>query len=52
MLIVNIDKQPVSSAAEAKESLGKASLEKGILIKVQSPENGVNYLMLKASSSN
>ena len=51
MLIVKVEHQAVGSAQTAQETLKKASLEKGILVQVRSPQGGVNYLLLKASAA-
>jgi serine protease Do len=50
MLVTRVDKQPVKSAAELKEALGKASLEKGALLQVYSP-TGSSFVLLKNPAS-
>jgi serine protease Do len=46
MMVTRIDKKPVTSAEEFKEMIGKASLEKGVLLQVYSPQ-GSSYVLLK-----
>jgi serine protease Do len=48
-LITKVDDAGVTTAAEARDSLEKASLRRGIVLRVQSPDSGISYLMLKAS---
>ncbi|HMC66365.1 MAG TPA: Do family serine endopeptidase, partial [Gemmataceae bacterium] len=50
-LVVKVDKTQVKSAAELKDALGKASLQKGVLLQVQSPQGGISYVMLKSDSA-
>jgi serine protease Do len=50
-LIVKVDKVPVPSAAAAKDALAKASLDKGVLLQVQTPQGGTSYLVLKVEAS-
>ncbi len=50
MMIVKVDKQSVSNANEAREALNKASLADGVLLQVQSPRGGTNYVLLKSQS--
>jgi serine protease Do len=49
MLITKVDKQVVKSAAEARQQIEKAALEKGILFQVQSPQGGISYVVVKSS---
>jgi len=50
MAITEVDRQPVASAEQLRERVGKASLEKGVLLQVRSPEGGTNYVLLKATA--
>jgi serine protease Do len=50
MLITKVDNHVVSSAEEVKKLVEKGSLEKGILLQVQSPRGGVSYVVLKAEA--
>ena len=50
MLIVRIDNERVANAAAARTVVEKASLQKGVLLQVQSPTGGVNYVMLKSEA--
>jgi serine protease Do len=47
MLILQVDKKPVDSAKALQGLLAKAPLDKGVLLKVQSPQGGVGYMLLK-----
>lgn len=49
MMIVKVDKQPVGSATALKESMEKASMEKGVLLQVFSPVGGTGYIVLKST---
>jgi serine protease Do len=51
LLVTKVDKKAVNSAAALKDRLEKASLEKGVLLQVESPRGGINYVILKADSS-
>jgi serine protease Do len=49
MLIVKVEKKAIKTAAAAQTELNKASLDKGILLQVQTPQGGgTSYLVLKA----
>jgi serine protease Do len=50
LLITHVDKQPVKSAAEFRDAVEKASLQKGILLQVRSPRGGSSFVLLKESS--
>jgi serine protease Do len=50
MLVRKVDRKLVKSAAEFKEAVAKASLEKGVLLQVESPEGGMSFLLLKAAA--
>jgi serine protease Do len=49
MLITKVEKEPVKSATAAKEAIDKASLDKGVLLQVESPQGGTGYILLKDS---
>jgi serine protease Do len=51
MVITKVEKKPVTSAAEVKEALEKATLDKGVLLQVQSPQGGTSYVLLKATAN-
>jgi serine protease Do len=51
LLVTKVDKKPVNSATALKDRLERASLEKGVLLQVESPRGGINYVILKADSS-
>ena len=48
LVIVKVEKKAVESADEAKTALEKASLDKGVLLQVQSPQGGTRYVVVKA----
>ncbi|HEY7309730.1 MAG TPA: trypsin-like peptidase domain-containing protein [Gemmataceae bacterium] len=48
MLITKVDKKPVQSAKELREAIEAGSLEKGVLLQVETPQGGTNYVVLKA----
>lgn len=50
MLILKVDNKSVSTAAAARQALEAASLSRGVLLQVQSPTGGTNYVLLKQSS--
>jgi serine protease Do len=50
MLITQVDEKPVQSAVDVQHLVEKASLSKGILLKVESAQGGVNYILLKSES--
>jgi serine protease Do len=55
MLIDKIDKKAVKSAAAARVTLQKASLDKGVLLQVEAPPSqggGTAYVVLKAETAN
>jgi serine protease Do len=51
MLIAKVDNHKVASTAEVQQSLQGASLERGVLLQVQSPQGGTNFVLLKSSDS-
>jgi hypothetical protein len=51
MLIVKIDKKPASSPTAAKEALKGASLKESVLLQVQTPQGGTDYVVLKQAKS-
>ena len=48
MLITRVEKQAVTTSATLVEALKGASLEKGVLLQVQSPQGGTNFVLLKS----
>jgi serine protease Do len=53
MLLLRVDKKPITSAKALRQSMEKASLDKGLLLFVQYPQNqggGTAYLVLKAEA--
>jgi serine protease Do len=51
MLITKVDKNPVKSAEEFRKEVDKGSLAKGMLLQVQLPNGGTNFLMLKGAET-
>jgi serine protease Do len=47
MVIRKVNKRQVESANAARQALEKGSLERGILLQVQSPRGGTNYVLLQ-----
>jgi serine protease Do len=50
MLIAKIDSKNVTTTAQVQEALQTASLQRGVLLQVQSPQGGVNFVLLKSST--
>jgi serine protease Do len=48
MLITRVEKQTVASASALVEALKGAPLDKGVLLQVQSPQGGTNFVVLRA----
>jgi serine protease Do len=51
MLIAKVDNQRVETATAARDALQRGSLERGVLLQVQSPEGGTNYVLLQQRSA-
>jgi serine protease Do len=50
MVITKVNKHRVESAESARQTLEKGSLERGILLQVQSPQGGTNYVLMQQRS--
>jgi serine protease Do len=50
MVITRVDKQTVKSADTFKEAMTKADREKGVLLQVQSPRGGTDYVVVKPTA--
>jgi serine protease Do len=50
MLITKVDRQVVKNAAAARKALEAGSLTEGVLLQVQSPSGGTNYVMIRKES--
>lgn len=50
MLIMEVNKKPVTSARQFRDLVSHASLTKGVLLKVQTPRGNVTYVVLKAEN--
>ncbi len=51
MLITKVDKKAVASAKELKDAIAAAALDKGVLLQVQTPQGGTNYVLLKSAKT-
>ncbi len=51
MVITKVDQKSVTSAEALKDALKDASLEKGVLLQVQSLQGGTNYVLLKTGAA-
>ena len=50
-IIVKVDNQRVASAQAARQLLEAASLTRGVLLQVQSPQGGLNFVLLKSEGN-
>ncbi len=50
-LIRRVDDTPIRSADEAKTAMKNASLDKGVLFKVQTQQHGVEFVMMKEKAT-
>jgi serine protease Do len=51
MVITKVDRKPVSTANALKEAVGRAAMDKGVLLQVQTPQGGTNYVLLKSGAT-
>ena len=51
MLLAKVDNHKVTSAAQLQGAIQTASLQRGVLLQVQSPQGGINYVLLKSASA-
>jgi len=49
MVITGVDRQPVTSAKQLRERVQAASVERGVLLQLHTPEGGTNFVLLKTS---
>lgn len=47
MVVTKVDKQAITSADSFRDAIEKSSLAKGVVLQVQSPRGGTDYVMLK-----
>ena len=47
-MILQVERQPVSSSAECKRIVEQASLQTGILVQTYTPQSGTGYVLLKS----
>ncbi len=50
-LITKVDSQKVTTAAQAQQAIQAASLQRGMLLQVQSPQGGTNFVLLKGTGA-
>jgi serine protease Do len=51
MVVTKVDKKAATSASAVSDLLGTSALEKGVLLQVQSPRGGTNYVLLKTGAT-
>jgi serine protease Do len=51
MLVLKVDNQRVNSAQAARDALQTASLSRGVLLQVQSPQGGTNFVLLRSEGA-
>jgi len=51
VLVTKVDKQPVESANQFRDIVSKGALDKGVMLQVQTPEGGTDFVMLKAAET-
>jgi serine protease Do len=51
MVITKVDRKPVQSAKALKEAVAAASTERGVLLQVQTPQGGTNFVLLRSAAS-
>jgi serine protease Do len=49
-VVVKVDRQPISTAAEFKDRLAAGDLARGVLLQVQTPQGGAGYVVLRSES--
>lgn len=50
MVISKIDAHKITSTNQARQAIQGASLQRGVLLQVQSPQGGTNFVLLKSNS--
>jgi serine protease Do len=50
-LITKVDRKPITSANDLKELVSASSVERGLLVMVQSPQTGTGYVLLKSGGN-
>jgi serine protease Do len=51
VVITKVENQPVTSASALKEAIDKAAMDRGVLLQVQSPQGGTDYVLLKSAEA-
>ncbi len=51
MLITKVDNRRVQSAEQARQALERGSLSDGVLLQVQSPQGGLNFVLLRGTAA-
>jgi hypothetical protein len=50
MLITKVNRKAVKNTEAARQAIDAGSLTEGVLLQVQSPSGGTNYVMLRKES--
>jgi len=48
-LITKVDKKSIKSAKDLRDAIESASLKRGVLLQVETPQGGTNFVLLKSS---
>ena len=51
MLITKVDKKAIDSAKGLREAIAAGSMDKGVLLQVETPQGGTSYVLLKSAKS-
>jgi serine protease Do len=51
VMILMVDRQPVTTVADVKKALEKCSLEKGVLLQIKVAQTGVSYVLIKSAQT-
>jgi serine protease Do len=51
MLVTKVDKKAIASAKELREAVAGGSLDKGVLLQVETPQGGTHFVLLKSAKS-
>lgn len=50
MVITKVDNQRVTTAVAARQALEAATLARGVLLQIQTPQGGTNFVLLKSEA--
>ncbi len=51
MVITKVDKKAIASAKGLREAIAAGSMDKGVLLQVETPQGGTSYVLLKSAKS-